>query len=318
MQSAILKSQYGQQPLDGSFVSITNDNLCTENAIQCFSDCLLHSNGSDNIPSRFSTAIEILPSHVFTEHVFDAPFIVHVAPDLDKSIFSKLLTRAMQHHPKSLGTLLNIHFIEDDKTFYIIDFVINIFGISFLVHWMKENCITLDHDLTDFLKICKHAGANSPQIQNMISLHSDRADEILADYHSADFDKILPIRITSAINMIPAHIFTGMFSFIGSSDYYPFMVYACLQFNKKVFFRVLSQAIRHHRHSAGTLLIRWSIDCSNEYSYIMDPVVHKFGYSAIYNFLKEKNGIRLMSNNYETFRENLTKSTRYTRNYTTD
>ena len=181
MQSAILKSQYGQRPLDGSFVSITNDNLCTENAIQCFSDCLLHSNGSDNIPSRFSTAIEILPSHVFTEHVFDAPFIVHVAPDLDKSIFSKLLTRAMQHHPKSLGTLLNIHFIEDDKTFYIIDFVINIFGISFLVHWMKENCITMDHDLKDFLKMFKHAGANSPQIQNMISLHSDRADEVLAD-----------------------------------------------------------------------------------------------------------------------------------------
>ena len=318
MQSAILQSQYGQRPLDGSFVSITNDNLCTENSIQCFSDYLLHWNGSDNIPSRFITAIEILPSHVFTEHVFDAPFIVHVAPDLDKSIFSKLLTRAMQHHPQSLGTLLNLHFIEDDKTFYIIDFVINIFGTPFLVNWMKENCITLDHDLTDFLKICKHAGANSPQIQKMISLHSDRADEILADYHSADFDKILPIRITSAINMIPAHIFTEMFSFIGSSDSYPFMVYACLQFNKKLFFRVLSQAIRHHRHSAGTLLIRWSIDFSNEYSYIMDPVVHKFGYSSIYNFLKEKNGIELMSNNYKILRENLTKSTRYSINYTTD
>ena len=108
--------------------------------------------------------------------------------------------------------------------------------------------------------------------------------------------------------MIPAHIFTKMFSFIGSSDSYPFIVYVCLQFNKKLFFRVLSQAL-HHRHSAGTLLICWSIDYSNEYSYIMDPVVHKFGYSPIYNFLKEKNGIRLMSNNYKTFCENLTKST---------
>ena len=161
MQSAILKSQYGQQPLDGSFVSIKNDNLCIENAIQCFSNCLLHSNGSDNIPSRFSTAIEILPSHVFTKHIFDALFIVHIAPDLDKSIFSKLLTCAMQHHPKSLGTLLNIHFIEDDKTFYIIaDFVINIFGISFLVNWMKENCITLDHDLMTMISWISSKSAN--------------------------------------------------------------------------------------------------------------------------------------------------------------
>ena len=289
MQTAILASQYGQRDLNCS--SSDEDDI---DAIQTFSDCLLVSNGSANISSQFSTAIEMLPSHIFTELVFDDHFLVHVGHDLHKSIFLRVLTCVMQHHPRSLGTLLNIHFIEDDKCFYIIDFVNNVFGTSFLVNWMNENGIVMEPDYNEICSILTDAGSNSHQIQSLIALHPDRYDDVLANHDSADFDETLPLQISSAINMLPSYVFTEMNKFSGSSESYPFMVYVCLQFNRKVFFQVLSQAIRHHRHSAGTLLIRWLKNENNEFNYVFDPIVKKFGYSPIYNFLKEKNGITLM------------------------
>ena len=314
MQSAIFASQYGQRDLNAS----SSDDDDDKDPIQIFSDCLLASDGSANISSQFSTAIEMLPSHIFTELVFDDHFLVHVCHSLHQSIFSKVLTRAMQHHPRSLGTLLNIHFIEDDQCFYILDFVNNRFGTSFLVNWMNENGIPLvEPEYNEFRSILTDAGANSHRIQNLIALHPDRADDVLANYDSADFDETLPRRISSAINMLPSYVFTEMNQFSGSSESYPFMVYVCLQFNRKVFYQVLSQAIRHHRHSAGTLLTRWLKNENNEFNYVFDPVVDKFGYSSIYNFLKEKEGITLMSNNYETFRVHLKKTTRHTLKATT-